>query len=222
MMRSRPVPHPPTQGSLMQSSFFRGAIAGVVALAALVSCTDSPVGPDTRAATDTHFLHVTYDFPKLASTQASFWAVKGKTSGVDLWYHARAGAVDSARFISLRLGTGSLDRRPDGSAIAVGDSVLITVTVTDPTHMVIDYQPAGLRFADADQPLLTMYWTACGDDLNYDGKVDAADSALVSQLNIWRQETSTDPWYKQPSVVDRTARQVTSPLGGFSGYAIMF
>jgi hypothetical protein len=88
--------------------------------------------------------------------------------------------------------------------------------------MVIDYQPAGLRFADADQPLLRMYWTACGDDLNYDGKVDAADDTLISQLNIWRQESATAPWFKQPSAVVKGTKEVSARLGGFSGYALMF
>jgi hypothetical protein len=152
----------------------------------------------------------------------SFWAVKGRSSGADLWYHARPGASDSAKFVEFRLGAGALDRRPDGTVIATGDSVLITLTATDPRHMMIQYLPTGLRFASAEQPTLKIYWIACGDDLNYDGKVDAADDAIADQLGIWRQEGTDQPWVRLTSVVAKSAKEVRSQLEGFSGYAISY
>jgi hypothetical protein len=222
MMSDQTDPLNPMQGYPMRTFIARGCALVAAPLLCLLSCGDPATAPDVRSSTETNFLHVTYDYPKLATTEVSFWAVKGRAASVELWYHARPGASDSTKFIDFQVGANALDRRPDGSAIATGDSVLITLKVTDATHMVIDYQPSGLRFADADQPLLRMYWVACGDDLNYDGKVDAADDAIASQLNIWRQEGTGQPWYKQSSAVTKPTKEVSARLGGFSGYAIMF
>jgi hypothetical protein len=141
---------------------------------------------------------------------------------VDLWYHALPGRTDSLKFVEFRMGPLSLDRRPDGSAIAIGDSVLITLNVTDPTHLIIDYQPSGLTFASIDEPTLKLFWVACGDDLNYDGKVDDADTALSQQFSIWRQEGKDQPWFKVPSFVAQGSKEVDANLGGFTGYAILY
>jgi hypothetical protein len=152
----------------------------------------------------------------------SFYAVKGRAGGADLWYHAAAGRTDSLKFVEFRMGPSSLDSRPDGSAIATGDSVLITLTVSDPTHLVITYEPSGLLFSANDQPTLKMFWVACGEDLNYDGKVDAADTALVQKFSIWRQEAAGQPWIKLSSVVVPSVKEVDARLGGFTGYAISY
>lgn len=206
----------------MRSSVFRAPVLAGLMLVTLLSCREAVTAPESRTTAELNLLHVTYDYPQLAATQVRFWAVKGKSSGADLWYHARPGASDSAKFVEFRLGAGALDRRPDGSVIAVGDSVLITLTATDARHMMIEYQPSGLRFAAAEQPTLKIYWTACGDDLNYDGRVDTADDLLASQLGIWRQETSDQPWMQLPSVVVKGTKEVRAQLEGFSGYAISY
>jgi hypothetical protein len=120
------------------------------------------------------------------------------------------------------MGSNSLDKRPDGSTIAVGDSVLITLTVSDPTHLIITYQPSGLQFSATDQPKLKMFYVACGDDLNYDGIVDATDDQIQSKLSIWRQEAPGLPWTVMSSTVVKTVKEVDTQLGGFTGYAISY
>lgn len=197
-----------------------GALLAAAALS-LASC-DPATSPLLRDTSELNLLHVTYDYPPLAATQVSFWAVKGRTGGADLWYHARPGATDSARFVSFRLGAASLDRRPDGSAIAAGDSVLITLTATDARHMMIQFLPSGLRFSAADPPTLRIYWTACGDDLNYDGSVDASDDALIGALAIWRQEGTGQPWSRLATTTTASERELLTRLDGFSGYAISY
>ncbi len=205
----------------MTYSRFRSALLGVAALCAGLSCGEGITSPDTRDASDTRFLHVQHGFPPLVTTQVSFWAIKGKSTSVDLWFHASPGSRDSVKLLEYRMGPASLDRRPDGTAIAVGDSVLITLTVSDPYHLVVEYQPSGLKFASTDQPLLRLFWTACGDDLNYDGVADARDSALVDQIGIWRQEGPGLPWTKLQSTSTPAAQAIEAPLTGFSGYALM-
>jgi hypothetical protein len=158
----------------------------------------------------------------LAVTQASFYAVKGRNAGVDLYFHAAPGQTDSAKFLEFRMGGASLDRRPDGSIIAPGDSLLITVTVTDAAHLVVDFQPSGLIFSPADLPKLRMFFGACGEDLNYDGRVDTTDATIQDQLSVWRQERPGDPWHKVGSVQIKNLKELDAELSGFTGYAAAY
>jgi hypothetical protein len=214
----------PTQGHRMQhSQLIRGALAAV-ALAAGLSCTDStsPDDSESRSATDLRLLAAPYSTPSLATKQVSFYAVKGNPTAADIWYHARPGRADSLKFLEFRMGPASLDRRPDGSMIATGDSVLITLTVTDERHFIVEFQPAGLAFSTSDQPTLNLIYAACGDDLNYDGKVDSSDDAITQQLSIWRQEAPFQPWFKVSSTVSKSTKEVNAQLSGFTGYALEY
>jgi hypothetical protein len=208
----------------MPSPVVRGCALAAAALLVLSSCHDSPTAAVDagRALADLHLLHVTYDYPQLATREVSFWAVKGKAGGADLWYHARAGASDSAKFVEFRVDANALDRRPDGTAIAMGDSVQITLTATDAAHMRIAFQPSGLHFTAGSLPTLKIFWVACGDDVNYDGTVDAADDAIISQFGIWRQETDGAPWFQLPSVVVKGYKETDAQLEGFSGYILAY
>jgi hypothetical protein len=216
-------PHSPTKGHHMRFSQLTQRALALLALTAGLSCTDT-TGPDTesRAATDLRLLAAPYSTPPLVTTQVSFYAVKGQPAAADIWYHARPGRTDSLKFLEFRLAAGALDRRPDGSAIATGDSVLITLTVTDQRHFIVEFQPAGLAFSTNDPATLKFIYAACGDDLNYDGKVDAADDTITQQLSIWRQEAPFQPWFKVSSVVNKSAKEVNAQLDGFTGYAVEY
>jgi hypothetical protein len=67
-----------------------------------------------------------------------------------------------------------------------------------------------------------MFWVACGDDLNYDGKVDDADAALSQRFSIWRQESPGASWFKVPSFVAQGTKEVDAHLQGFTGYAVLY
>jgi len=215
--------HPTTKDSRMLRPRLFILLLAVVALP-LLSCTDStvPESTDTREPSDLRLLTVPYGTPYLAKTLVSFYAVKGRATGADIWYHARPGSTDSTTFLEFRLGPASLAARPDGSAIAAGDSVLITVTVTDQSHFLLDFQPSGLTFSATDQPTLKISFVACGDDLNYDHVVDARDQEIMNSLSFWRQESPFQPWSKVPSTVVTTTKDVNAQLSGFTGYAIEF
>ena len=223
-MPDAPPTHSPMKGHTMQLRHLPVFALALAALAAALSCSDAtaPDPANERDPTDLRLLAAPYGTPPLATTEASFWAVKGRLSGVDIWYRPRAGQSDSAKFLEFRLGTASLERRPDGTLIAPGDSVLITLTVTDPRHFIIDLQPSGLTFAANDQPRLRISFAACGDDLNYDGRVDGTDAAMLGSLSMWRQESPFQPWFRIPSTVTTATKDVEAPLGGFTGYAIEY
>jgi hypothetical protein len=198
-------------------------LAFIVPLVAVASCTaDKATSPESRLPGDLNLLHVAIGTPPLVANHVSFYAVKGRDTGVDLYFHAASGRSDSLKLLTLRIGSNALDRRPDGSVIVPGDSVLISLTVTDPYHLVVDFQPAGLKFAVTDRPLLTVSWAACGDDLNYDGKVDSSDDVVVRNLGIWRQESASLPWFKQPGMTSKAIREVATEIPGFTGYALAF
>ena len=220
-MRDASLSHIPMNGSRMA---FRRLLVAAAALIAAASCTDStaPDADTERAPTDLRLLAAPHSTPPLVTTQASFYAVKGRSTGVDIWYRPASGSSDSSKYLEFRVGSNSLDRRPDGTVIAAGDSVLINLTVTDPTHFIIEFQPTGLKFSDADQPTLKISFAACGDDLNYDGKIDNADAAMLSSLALWRQEGPFQPWFKLTSSVSTSVKEINAKLGGFSGYAIMY
>jgi len=205
---------------------YRDALVGALALTGVafaIGCgaADS-TAPEQRSSIDLRLLTVAPTAPLLATTTTSFYAVRGKNAGADLWYHAQPGRSDSTKFLEFRLGGASLDRRPDGTAFADGDSVLITITVVSPTNLIVDFQPSGLKFSAKDPARLKMFFGECGDDLNRDGQVTSADDAIQQQLSIWRQETLTSPWIKVSSVVVKENKEIDAQLGGFTGYAVAY
>jgi hypothetical protein len=212
------------KGYRMQLRFFPACALAVAALAVGLSCTDAIAPSDTseRDATDLRLLAAPAGTPALVTSQISFYAVKGRATSGNIWYRPRAGATDSTKFLEFKVGAASLDRRADGTVIAPGDSVLITLTVTDPTHFIIEMQPSGLKFASTDQPRLKFSFAACGDDLNYDGRVDAADADMQAALSVWRQEGPFQPWFKVPSIVTTATKDIETSLAGFTGYAIEY
>ncbi len=200
----------------------RCALACIAALVAFGCSASDTIAPDERPADGLRLLTVAADTPPLATTVTSFYAVRGKNAGVDLWYRAKPGRSDSTKFLEFRLAGSSLDVRPNGTAFAEGDSVLITLTVTDATHLIIDFQPSGLRFSTKDPAQLKMFFTQCGDDLDRNGKVDGDDDVIQQQLSIWRRESVIAPWFKVSSVIVKNNKEIDANIGGFTGYALAY
>lgn len=169
-----------------------------------------------------HFLAAADDAPTIANPYISFWAKKGEARTVEMVYHARPGATDSTVFFSIRLKEGSLAFRPDGTPIAEGDSVLITLTLVDAERLIVDCQPAGLRFSVEAPVRIKISFLETDDDVNGDGKVNNKDSSLTDQFSVWRKETPTAPWYCLPSRLSGSSREVETDIGGFTSYAVAY
>ncbi len=198
------------------------ALAFAAALS-IPGCNNSDItGTEQRPVDGLKFLTVLAGAPPLATTVTSFYAVRGRNTGVDIWYRAKPGSRDSSKFLEFRLENTSLDRRPNGTPFADGDSVRITLTVTDASHLVVDFQPSGLRFSAKNPARLKMFFSEVGDDLDGDGKVDGGDDAIEQQLSIWRQETVGAPWFKVSSAVVKSNKEVEANIGGFTGYAAAY
>src|SRR5687767_14181513 len=107
--------------------------------------TDSSAPNEERF--ELNFLRPALSAPSVANPVVSFYAKKGQDVEAIMWYRKRPDRPDSTEFIRFRLADNSLLTRPDGSAIAAGDSILITITLVDPQRLIIDMQPSGLRFS---------------------------------------------------------------------------
>ena len=190
----------------------------VIALAALAACGGDSTAPQpiTKPSADLHFLRLSATAPQLQSTVVSFYAVKGKDSEV------RVRFTNGEDFLRFRVFASSLLRRPDGSTIANGDSVLITITINDPTKLQADFQPAGLQFSSANPARLQFEFGEADKDLNEDGVVNAIDTSLIPQISTWRQESAGAEWFKVGSTVEIEINEVQADILGFTGYALAY
>ena len=199
-------------------------------VASLAACHDDPVGPQAddpvaQAVTATgtpHFLQAASGAPSIANPTIKFYAKKGQRRTVFMLYHARRGQRDSTDLIRFRLRETSLLARPNGTPIRAGDSVLITLKLVDPVKLIVDFQPAGLRFNAQNPADLRIRWAETNPDVNRDGAVNQQDATLKQQLKIWRRESSTQPWSKTASVVNVPSEECELDLTGFTRYAVAY
>lgn len=202
----------------------------IAVLAGALACRDEPVGPSQGSltpspeltATTPHFLRAAADAPSIANPVVKFYAKKGRRQTVFMLYHARPGRRDSTDLIRFRVREQSLLRRPDGTPIRSGDSVLITLRLVDPDRLIVDFQPAGLRFNPQDPADLRIRWNETNPDVNRDGRVNQQDELLLQQLKIWKRESSTQPWIRTPSIVNVPSEECELDVTGFTRYAVAY
>lgn len=154
----------------------------------------------------------------LESYRVSFVAVAGAEQTVRVNYAPSLGY--SHPYFEFSLRKLSLYKRPDGSTINKGDQVAITITI-DQEDLEVHLEPSGLRFNDAEPPSLKMWYTHANPDYNGDGVVNSSDKALEqSQLELWVQQTTVDPWYGLNAEQSLTDKWLRANLRHFSGYAV--
>jgi len=191
------------------------------------SLTPNSRGPSASGsvyeAEEPHFVTAASGAPDVANPVVSFWAKSGEDRTGTMYYHSTTSGRDSTPLFSLRVRPRSLWRRPDGSLIAQGDSVLITLTLVDPEHLIVDCEPSGLQFSSHDPARLKFSYAEADDDVNGDGVVNSTDQALTRVLSIWRRETPDSPWLLVPSSRNSEGSfDVEADIGGFTGYAIAY
>jgi hypothetical protein len=191
-------------------------------LAGAIGCSDSTSpGDDSRPPTDFNFVRLASTSPALFNPEESFYAVQGEDREVRIFFAAPAGG-EGEEYFRLRVRPASLLARPDGSPIAAGDSVLITVRVVDPVNILFELEPAGLTFNSAEPAELKIHYNHADHDFNRDGTIDVFDDQLKRQLAIWRQETPTEPFVKLQSVNVEDSEEINADILGFSRYAISY
>jgi hypothetical protein len=188
---------------------------------AAASCSDSSAPPvdTTKPPSELSIIHVAPASTPLWNSSVSFYAKKGEDREGQIFFQDASGQ-QGEEYLRLRVDATSLQSMPDGTPIA--DSVLITVTVVDPTEMLFEMQPTGLKFTTADPARLKIHYDHADGDLNDDGKVDGSDDSLESTLAIWRQETPSDPFVRLTSVLTLEIDEAEADLTGFSRYALAY
>lgn len=218
-------------------SFLRATLLLVGAMPVLVSCAADHIAAPARSgiavnrsagsgrsdtAGDPHFLTADPAAPTIANPVIAFWAKSGVDQSVRMVYHARPGHNDSTAFLVFRVRAKSLVSDANGTPLAAGDSVLITLTLADPVNLAVDFQPSGLRFSPSHPASLKVEYGDVMHDYNGDGVIDSTDVAISRTFRIWRRESLFDPWSPLPSVVQTELDEVSADIAGFTGYALAF
>lgn len=185
-----------------------------------LGCSDNN-SPDERTEEDLNALQIRADAPPLERTDTSFYARKGEDREVALYFTDGVGGRGTIYFL-LRVYAGSLATLPDGTPIAEGDSVLITVRVPDPARVLFDVQPTGLQFDPAAPAELLLHYNEVDPDLDRDGDVDADDLAIESSLAVWRQEVPGQAFMRLPSVVNLALDGALTFIPGFTRFAVAY
>jgi hypothetical protein len=201
----------------------RSAIAVTLAAAAALTlaCNDA-TGPDGVGTDELSFLQLPAGAPPLVVQTASFWARTTDNREIRMYFRPRPGESDSSEFLRFRVDAGSLARRPDGSAFAANDSILITVTVVDLQRLIVDFQPSGLRFSQSRPARLKIEYENADHDFDDDGDVDPDDESLEERFSIWRQETVGAPWFELGTVRRHDIDEIEGDIFGFTNHALAY
>lgn len=155
---------------------------------------------------------------ELSTYQVSFWAVKGQDRYVEISY--LDAAAEANPYLRFAVSAMAMARRPDGSWISVGDSVLITITV-DSLDMVAEFQPSGLTFKTDNSAVLDVWYGGASNDFNTDGAVNGTDADIeANYLGVWTRDADSDPWVQVYYQHDLSAQWFNALVPHFSGYAV--
>ncbi len=208
----------------------RARYIGMLAIIVMAACSSSDVGgPGTptptvptpgTTSTQVNLLTAATGAPAIANPVVQFYAVAGVDQEVFMYYKARASGRDSTVFLRFRVPKRALLARPNGTPFATGDSIQITITLLDPVHLEVGFEPSGLTFSPSDPARLKLSFLEADEDLNHDGKVDGNDATIQGLLAIWKRESASQPWMKLTTIVSTGTHEVEADVTGFTSYAI--
>jgi hypothetical protein len=145
----------------------------------------------------------------------SFWAVRGESRSVQINYQS---AIDGGTHPFMMLTTTDPQFVPGVGELAMGDSVLITVTV-DTTKIGVRMEPTGLQFGAPAE--FKMWYGGANGDFNGDGVADSTDADIEAQLlGLWYRENQSDSWTNLPAVQSVEEKSFTYALPHFCEYAV--
>lgn len=187
----------------------------------VAACDDDSTGP-VEDNSNLTFLEPAPTAPELGVQTVTFNAVQGQDTERIMWYRKRPGSTDSSKVLRLRVDKDAQIVRPDGTPLAAGQSVAITITIIDPVRLIADFQPAGLQFLGSEVADLTMWYDERDHDFNDDGVIDASDSLIEQTLAIFRRESRTAPWVKLTGDIQIEFDEIEAEISGFTNYVIAY
>jgi len=198
----------------MSVTFMAGALALV-----LLGCGDN-TGPAGVPDSQLHIVRQDTLAPPLLSTQASFWAKVGDGREMHLNYQGAAPGDTGEEFLRFEVPGDGLYRKPDGTAFQPGDSILITVTVLDPTKFLFQFEPSGLRFSPEHPARLKVEYFDGEHDFNEDGVVDSVDVGIEQTLDLWERTGPGAPWFKLGAVKFEELDELDANILSFTEHAV--
>ena len=183
------------------------------------ACSDSTAPVTGSADSELQFVRFPAT-PPVETLQKSFWAVRGENRELVIRYLPDEVGDEGHEFLEFRVSDESLLRRPDGTAFAEGDSIEITVTLSNDGRFLFDFQPSGLVF-DPDEPArLKITYRGVDDDLDGDSDVDDDDADLESRMRVWKQERAGEPWFPLGTLKVEDFDEIEGEITGFTGFCI--
>jgi hypothetical protein len=193
--------------------------AAIVAGAA--ACSDSTGGGQiTKPPAALNYVHLAVTAAQPCVDSVGAWFHK-TTNGSDEELALEFPAVgapancsgNTEDFLRLKLDRQALSNLPDGTPIANGDSVFISIVWAQGDSVLFHLQPTGLVFDPSHKAELKISF----------GETDeATDTAIVNQLSVWRQALPTDDFVKLPTTKLDVEQELEVKLNGFSRYAIAY
>lgn len=193
----------------------------VLATFAGTACSNSngPSTPPPLPASQLHFVvQDSVTAPPLYTDTASFWAKVGDGRELHLYYRGASGPGEE--FLRFEVPGDGLLRKPDGTGFSTGDSILISVRVVDPRKFVFDFQPSGLEFSPDHPARLKLAYDHSEHDYDGDGVITAADTAIRSRLDIWRNDPPDTLWYKLNAVNFESYEELDANIYHFTVHAV--
>lgn len=190
-------------------------LAAVLTLSAVVAACNEISAPEPREFVEDGelpILPVSADAPPLIQTTVSFWAVRGQAREVEMRYDASyGGANGNGKCLLFIVPSTALD----GTDVAVGDSVMITVRAINASQFLFEFDPAGFQFNPAAPARLEIRYRWA--DRNGDGVANEADGG---RLALYRQERPGMVWERIPSTQRNDLQEIHATIHHFTLYAL--
>ena len=184
-----------------------------VAAVALFACTDN-AGPGGVEESRLNFVRQDTLAPPLVTTRDSFWAKVSDGRELRMFYQG------GEEFLRFEVSGDGLYRKPDGSVFQAGDSILITITVVDPTRFQFEFAPANLQFSPEHPARLRVRYVHGEKDYDGDGDEDEFDDDIETELDLWYRRVAGALWFKVGAVKFEELDEIDANIRTFSQYAV--
>lgn len=184
------------------------------------ACSDSAGPAQPVPTSQLHFVVQDSTAPPLLNDSGSFYAKVGEDRQLQLYYQGSVPGDTGEAFFKFEVKGNGLLKRPDGTRFQAGDSILITVSVNDPSRFDFAFSPAGLMFNPAEPARLHIEYNHSNHDFNEDGHVDGQDNSTETQLSFWRREPPDTVWTRVGTARNEDFDEIEGEILSFTQYAV--